>query len=472
MTHVSTMLAALCVALLLLAGCADEAPATASPPEVVVDTVKRDDLPLALKYPARVSGIRVVEVRARVSGVVVAREYREGQPVKAGDVLFRIEPDNYRAAYEEAAAQVSIQRASITQARADYNRAKALVEEGAVSRREFDQAEAAYAQANAGLAAAEASQKMARLNLNYTEVRAPVAGLASKEAVTVGNLVNGASGASGDLLTTVVQADPAYVEFSIAEPEHLRLRTLAAQQPGELPVRIVSGSLCDVTGKVDFSDTFVNPATGTVRARAIFPNPDGCMVSGQFLSIETNGLSIPDAMAVPKAAVLFAQAGPMVWIVGKDNKVKARPVKIQESWRESWILQSGVQSGERLIVEGLLKVQPDVEVTPLTREQVAARKVGTRRQEQIRGQAGTGKLSRVLRVFHSPPDLRDGAVHRHRDHGPRRNGRRCRLRSTRKSFRRRFQSTQPTRAQAPASSPKPSPRRSRIRSMARPVFST
>ena len=311
-------------------------------------------------------------MRARVSGVVIERAYREGQPVTAGDMLFRIEPDTYQAAYEQAAAQVAIQRATIAEARSDYDRAKALVEEGGVSRRDFDQAEAEFAQASAGLAAAEAAQKIARLDLNYTEVRAPVSGLASKEAVTVGNLVNGASGAGGDLLTTVVQADPAYVEFSIAEQEHLRLRTLALRQTGDLPVRIVSGSLCDVTGKVDFSDTFVNTATGTVRARAVFPNPDGCMVSGQFLSIETNGLFLPDVLAVPKAAVLFAQAGPMVWIVGDDNKVTPRPVQIQESWQESWILQSGVHSGERVIVEGLLKVRAGVEVIALTREQDAA----------------------------------------------------------------------------------------------------
>lgn len=379
-----------CAAAALLAACAGEEPAAPAPPQVVVETMRQQALPLALKYPGRVSGTRVVEVRARVSGVVVERAYREGQAVESGDVLFRIEASLYRATYQQAAAQVAIQHAAIAEARSNYDRAKALVEEGAVSRRDFDQAEAAFAQANASLAAAEASLKLARLNLDYTEVRSPVSGLASKEAVTIGNLVNGASGAGGDLLTTVVQADPAYVEFSIAEAEHLRLRTLAAQQPGELPVRIVSGSLCKVIGKVDFSDTFVNTATGTVRARAIFPNPDGCMVAGQFLSIETNGLSIPDAMAVPKAAVLFAQAGPMVWVVGADNKVTSRPVQIQESWRESWILQSGVRSGERLIVEGLLKVKPGLEVNPLTREQDAADKAQRAAQNKPGGASAAG----------------------------------------------------------------------------------
>jgi len=360
--------------LITATGCANQEPPPPPPPEVIVETIQVADLPLALKYPARVSGSRVVEVRARVSGIVVERAYREGEPVRTGDLLFRIEPDNYRATYEQAVAQVAMQRAVIAQASSDFERAKALVEEGAVSRREFDQAEAAYMQAQAGLAAAEAAQKIARLNLDYTEVRSPVSGLASKEAVTVGNVVNGASGAGGDLLTTVVQADPAYVEFSIAESEHLRLRALADAQPGELPVRIITGSRCTTVGKMDFNDTFVNTATGTVRARAVFANADGCLVSGQFLSIEMSGLAIPRALAVPKAAVLFAQAGPIVWVVDAAGTVVQRAVQIRESWEDSWVVQSGVQAGERVIVEGVLKVQPGLNVVALTREEEATRK--------------------------------------------------------------------------------------------------
>lgn len=359
---------------LFASGCANQSPPPPAPPEVIVETVKVQDLPLRLKYPARVVGSRVVEVRARVSGVLVERAYREGQRVKAGDVLFRIEPDSYRAAYEQAVAQVAMQRAALAQAENDFERVQSLVEKGAVSRRDFDEANAAYTSAKAALAAAEAALKIAKLNLDYTVVRSPVSGLASKEAVTVGNVVNGASGAGGDLLTTVVQADPAYVEFSIAEPEHLRLRSLAESQPGDLPVRIVSGSQCDVVGKMDFSDTFVNTTTGTVRARAIFPNPDGCLISGQYLSIELSGVSIPDVIAVPKAAVLFSQTGPMVWVVDDQGKASQRPVQIQESWEDSWIVASGVQGGERIVVEGILKVRPGGEVVALTREEDAARK--------------------------------------------------------------------------------------------------
>jgi len=360
---------------LIVTACGGKQPPPAMPSvPVVVETVMQQDLPLTLKYPARVAGSRVVEVRARVSGVIVERTYKEGQPVKAGDILFRIEPENYQATYDQAVAQVAMQRATIDQARSDYERAQALVEEGAVSRREFDQAEAAFSQAKAGLAAAEATRTIARLNLDYTEVRSPVSGLASKEAVTVGNLVNGASGAGGDLLTTVVQADPAYVEFSLAEPEHLRLRELHTSRSAPLAARILGGSACAGSGVLDFSDTFVNPSTGTVRARAVFPNTKGCLVSGQYLSIELSGLTIPQAIAVPKGAVLFSQSGPMVWIVGENDIVSPRPVQIQESWEASWILHAGVQAGERVITEGLLKVQPGATVVALSPEQAARQK--------------------------------------------------------------------------------------------------
>lgn len=367
---------ALVPALALLAACGGGAPQQHQmpPAEVVVDTITLRDLPLTMEYPARVSGSRVVEVRARVNGVVVERAYREGEPVKQGDLLFRIEPDNYQAISDQAGAQVAIQQASINQAQADYDRIKALVEEGAVSQREFDQAKATLSQARAGLAAAQAARTSANLNLKYTEVRAPVSGIASKEAVTVGNLVNGGTGAGGDLLTTIVQADPAYVEFSMTEPEYLRLRELSQQDAARLAVKVKSGSSCAGEGHVDFTDSFVNPTTGTVRARAIFANEDGCLVSGQFLAVEVTGLALPQAVAVPKGAVMFGQHGAMVWVVGEDAKPSPRPVTIAESWHDDWVLAGGVQPGERIVVEGIMKVRPDAPVKPLTREEDAAQK--------------------------------------------------------------------------------------------------
>ncbi len=360
----------------LLAACGPSAPPQREmpPARVVVDEVAVRDLPLTYEYPARVAGSRVVEVRARVNGVITERAYREGQPVKQGDLLFRIEPDNYKAVYDQAAAQVAIQQAAIQQAQANYNRIKTLVDEGAVSRREFDQAEATLAQARAGLAAAQANRTAAGLNLEYTEVRAPVDGIASKEAVTAGNLVSGAAGAGGDLLTTIVQADPAYVEFSMTEPEFLRLRALTQNDAANLGVKVRSGSRCATTGHVDFTDSQVNPTTGTVRARAVFANADGCLVSGQFLAIEVSGLSIPQAIALPKTGVLFGQAGAMVWVIGEDSLPQPRPIRIQESWNDHWIVSEGVQPGERIVVDGIMKVRPDAPVKALTREEDAARR--------------------------------------------------------------------------------------------------
>lgn len=363
-------------AALVLSACGPSAPPQHQmpPAEVVVETVTPRDLPLKLEYPARVSGSRVVEVRARVNGVVVERAYQEGQPVKQGDLLFRIEPDNYKAIYDQAAAQVAIQQATIQQAQTDFDRVKALVAEGAVSQREFDQAQAALAQSRAGLAAAQANRTAANLSLQYTEVRAPVDGIASKEAVTVGNLVNGAAGAGGDLLTTIVQADPAYVEFSMTEPEFLRLRMLTQNDAATLDVKVRSGSRCAGTGHVDFTDSQVNPTTGTVRARAVFANADGCLVSGQFLAIEVSGLSLPQTIALPKSGVLFGQAGAMVWVVGEDSMPQPRPIQIQESWNDHWIVSEGVAPGERVVVEGIMKVRPDAPVKALTREEDAARR--------------------------------------------------------------------------------------------------
>lgn len=379
-------------AALALAACGSSAPPQHQmpPAEVVIETVAPRDLPLTLEYPARVSGSRVVEVRARVNGVVTQRAYQEGQPVKQGDLLFRIEPDNYKAIYDQAAAQVAIQQAAIQQAQTDFDRVKALVAEGAVSQREFDQAEATLAQARAGLAASQANRTAANLSLQYTEVRAPVDGIASKEAVTVGNLVNGGAGAGGDLLTTIVQADPAYVEFSMTEPEFLRLRALTQDNAANLEVNVRSGSRCATSGHVDFTDSQVNPATGTVRARAVFANADGCLVSGQFLAIEVSGLSIPQAIALPKSGVLFGQFGAMVWVIGEDSKAQPRPIKIQESWNDHWIVSEGVTPGERVVVEGIMKVRPEATVKTLTREEDAARRAQASQQPAGGAPAGNG----------------------------------------------------------------------------------
>ena len=358
---------------LLIAACSKPTPPAPPVAEVVVETIGQRDLPLTLSYPARVSGSRVVEVRARVGGQIIERAYREGSAVKAGDLLFRIDPVPYRNVYDQAAAQVDMQQAVLAEAESDFKRVDALVKEGAVSGREFEQASAAMLRARASIAAAEATKRSAKLDLEYTAVRAPVSGVASKEAVTVGNLVNGGNNSTGDLLTSIVQADPAYVEFSAPEPEYLHLRDLASVSVNGLAVHIKAGSSCRTVGKVDFTDTFVNARTGTIRGRAIFSNPDGCLVSGQFLSVEVQGQTLPNMIAIAKTAVLFSDQGAMAWIVGDNNVVKPRPIELDGSWNDSWIVKDGVKPGERVIVEGILKVRPGAKVTPVTHANAAGK---------------------------------------------------------------------------------------------------
>lgn len=386
--------AAVVAAAAALLSCKKPPPPAPPPAEVVVDTVKRGDLPVTLFYPARVAGTRVVEVRAQVNGRIIRRAYTEGDAVKPGDLLFQIDPAPYQNVYDQAVAQAAQQRAAISQSNAEYLRAKSLVEDGAVSRREFEQAEAANLQARAGLAAAEAAAKSAKLDLDYTSVRAPVAGIASKEAVTVGNVVNGGSGraAGGDLLTSIIQADPAYVEASVPEPEFLKFRDAAAVNPDGLTVHISSGSSCKSVGKVDFTDAFVNSNTGTIRARAIFPNPDRCLISGQYVGINVEGLTLPDTMAVPKTAVLFSQMGPLAWVVDSNDVVQPRPVQVKESFQDQWIIAKGLENGDRVIVEGLLKVMPGAKVHPLTREE-AAREAASQQQAAPQAQGQKQKRS-------------------------------------------------------------------------------
>jgi membrane fusion protein (multidrug efflux system) len=359
---------------LLLVACGDPPKPSAPPAKVAVEMITQRNLPLTLSYPARVSGSRVVEVRARVRGQIIERSYREGSSVKAGELLFRIDPVPYRNSYDQTAAQADMQRAALAEAESDFKRVETLVKEGAVSRREFEQASATLLRTRASLIAAEAVMRSAKLDLEYTDVRAPVAGVASKEAVTVGNLVNGGNNSTGDLLTSIVQADPAYVEFSAPEPEYLRLRDLASVSAQGLAVRIKAGSSCHAVGKVDFTDSFVNARTGTIRGRAIFSNPDGCLVSGQFLSIEVQGRALPNTIAIAKTAVFFNDQGAMAWVVGNDNVVTPRAVQLDGSWNDSWIVKDGVKPGERVIVEGILKVSPGAKVTPITRAE-EARKV-------------------------------------------------------------------------------------------------
>jgi membrane fusion protein (multidrug efflux system) len=349
----------------LAAGCGQGGSATGgapSPPEVAVSTAEAGRLPMTLEYTGRAAGSREVEVRARVSGILLRRQYQEGGPVKQGDVLFRIDPEPYRATVAQARAELGVERARLNEARRQHDRVLPLFEKGLVSQMNRDEAVSNYEVAQARVAAAEASLRKAELDLGYTEVRAPIAGLTSHEARSEGSLVT--AGDDSSLLTRIVQIDPLYIEFSMPETDAsaLRARLQDAASPVAVRLLLEGGSAYPVEARVNFLDTSVEAGSGTVRARAVVDNADGKLVPGQFLRVRLDGVTL-QGVAVPRRAVMSSAQGAFVWVVGTGDKVELRPVVLGGNVGDRELIASGLQGGERVIVDGVLKVQPGVQVT-------------------------------------------------------------------------------------------------------------
>ena len=347
----------------LLSGCGarDGGPTAPPPPEVAVVTVERGDLPLDLAYTGRAVGSREIEVRALVSGILLERRYQEGKPVRQGDVLFLIDPDRYRAAVERAQAELGVERARLAEARRQRDRIVSLLEKNLVSQRQLDEAVSAFEVAEANTAAAQARLRTAQLDLSYTEVRAPIGGLTSSEVRSEGSLVT--AGDESSLLTRIVQTDPIYVEFTLPEVEAAQVRARLAE--GGAPVvrvELQGGAEHPEPAKLTFVDNAVEPTSGTVRARAVMPNPDGKLVPGQFLRARIEGVEIHDAVTLPRRALMSSAQGSFVWLVGADDAVELRPVRLAGTVGERAVIAEGLAGGERVVVEGVLKVQPGVKV--------------------------------------------------------------------------------------------------------------
>lgn len=345
------------------AGCgqAPGGPAAPAVPEVAVVAVEKGNLPLDLAYSARAVGSREVEVRALVSGILLERRYEEGRPVRQGEVLFLIDPDRYRAAVERADAELGVERARLAEARRQRDRIVSLVDRGLVSQRQLDEAVSAYEVAEANTAAAQARLRTAQLDLGYTEVRAPIAGLTSREARSEGSLVT--AGDESSLVTRIVQTDPIYIEFTLPETEAAQVRArLASGKAPTVRVELQDGSQHPGTARLTFIDNAVEAASGTVRARAVMANGDGSLVPGQFVRARLEGVEIPDAVTVPRRAVMSGAQGSFVWKVGADDVVALQPVRLSGTVGERAVVAEGLAGGERVIVEGVLKVMPGAKV--------------------------------------------------------------------------------------------------------------
>jgi membrane fusion protein (multidrug efflux system) len=355
--------ALLAVAPVVLVACGPPAAPPAFPPaEVAALEVAPRDLPLALEYAAQLRGVREVEVRARVSGILLERRYEEGQPVKAGELLFRIDPAQFRADAERAKAELGVQQANLQQARRERDRILPLYDQKLASLRDRDNAIAAFETSQAGVAAAEASLRSSELSLSYTDVRAPIAGLTSREVRSEGSLVT--AGDDSSLLAYLVQADRIYVDIALAEQDAELVRAAHIARPGSIRVRVVDarGAQSGPDATIEYIAPRVDDATGTVAVRAVLDNASGTLLPGRVVRARIDGVNVPRSLVIPKRALMHGAQGSFVWIIGAGEKVAAKPVRLGASSGNDVVVESGLAQGDRVVVDGILKVQPGAAV--------------------------------------------------------------------------------------------------------------
>lgn len=337
------------------------------PPEVTVVTIQPRDLPATFEYVGQIDGVREVEVRPRISGILERWNYTEGAPVKEGESLFTIDPAPFRAALAKAEADFARAEAIHSQTIRDTGRLKPLWEAKAVSQKAYDDAVSSEQVATANVASAQAALTQARLDLSYTRVEAPISGITSRALKSEGSLVE----AQKTLLTTISQIDPIHVIFSFTEDEHLKFTRAVADGRLTLPkdgkfdvtLKLADGSEYTRAGKVDFTDVRVDPNTGTIEARAVVPNPKHLLRPGQFVRVQLSGAVRPGAIAVPQRAVLEGPGTKIVMTVNEQGLVEPRPVQVGDWSGEEWVITGGLHAGDRVIVDGVVKARPGSPVT-------------------------------------------------------------------------------------------------------------
>ncbi|MCR6727722.1 efflux RND transporter periplasmic adaptor subunit [Agrobacterium fabrum] len=358
--------------ILTLAGTSSFAQEVGEMPPTVVSVLdlKAHSIPVISELPGRIAATRVSEVRARVSGILLERVFEQGTLVKAGDVLYRIDPKLFRVRLASAEASLRRAEAIRTNAQVQLDRQKSLREKNVSSGVEYDTAAVNLAQADADVALAKAALDEARINLEYTEVRAPITGVIGGALVTEGALVTGDATSS---LALIQQIDPVYADFTQSAQDLLALKRatadgkLASPAPGQASVELVfdGGQVYGQKGRLLFSTASVDSTTGQVTLRAEFPNSAGDLLPGMYVRVRVEQAIRHNAVTVPQRSILRAQDGKaQVYVVEAGDIAKLRDVELGQSLGQEWVVESGLKDGDKVIVDGVQKVQPDAKIVP------------------------------------------------------------------------------------------------------------
>lgn len=339
---------------------------------VDVINIKPQDIPLSFSFTARAQGYKETEVRARVGGILLKRNYTEGSEVEEGSLLFQIDPEPYEIALKQAEAQLAQNQAELKNAQAQLERTQTLFTKGYASEKTLDDAVAKADSLKATVQMNEANVDEAKLNLSYTSVKAPISGLTSLEAQSEGSLIS-TSGSSG-ILTTITQINPIYVLFSVSDNELMALTNMVDSGKVKNPqggkdiyakLELSDGAIYNEDGKINFITPNIDTSTGTVTLRAVFPNPQSRIRPGQFLRLILEGLIRVNALVVPQTAVMQDANGSYVYCVDTKNSIKIVPVKTGLNTSDGgWIIDEGLKTGDKVVVSDIMKLRQGMRVNP------------------------------------------------------------------------------------------------------------
>ncbi|MEA3391285.1 efflux RND transporter periplasmic adaptor subunit [Sphingobium sp. CCH11-B1] len=365
-----------CASALTLSACGQEQPPAPPPPAVGVVTLKTESAPLVNELPGRITAVETAEVRPQISGVIRRRLFQEGGFVRAGQLLYEIEDSPYRAALAQAQGSLANAQAAIRSTALQAERYRDLVGINAVSRQEFDNAEAAAQQARANVAAQRGAVQAAQVNQNFTRIRAPISGRIGRSLFTPGALVQAGQ---ADALATIQRTDTVYVDITQSAAQLIDLRQamkaggVSEADGARIQLLLPNGSVYPIEGRLQFAEVTVDPTSGAVTLRAIFPNPDGLLLPGMYVRARLVEGERANAILAPQQGISRdARGRATALVVGRDNKVEMRQVEVDRAVGDKWIVTKGLKAGDQLIVEGLLNLRPGTLVKPGVPQQVVA----------------------------------------------------------------------------------------------------